>query len=47
MTWMGAHRAACLEDAATKQYDSAVESARHFGCSELQDVFTAEENAAD
>ena len=47
VTWMGAHRAACLEDAATKQYDSAVESARHFGCSDLQEVFTAEENAAD
>jgi len=44
VTWMGAHRAACLEDAATKEDDRAVESARHFGCSELQEVFTAEEN---
>ena len=43
VTWMDAHRAACLEDAATKQYDSAGESARHFGCAELQEVFTAEE----
>ena len=43
VTWMDAHRAACLQDAATKQYDSAVEPARHVGCSELQEVFTAEE----
>ena len=41
--WMGAHRKASLQDAATKQYDSAVESAKQFGCSELPEVFTAEE----
>jgi hypothetical protein len=41
--WMDAHRKACLRDAATKQYDSAVESAKQFGCTELQEVFTAEE----
>ena len=43
--WMDAHRKACLRDAATKQYDSAVESAKQFGCSELQEVFTSEENS--
>ena len=31
-TWMATHRAEHLRDAATKQYDSAVESARQFGC---------------
>merc|ERR1711884_102787 len=41
--WMDAHRKASLEDAGTKQYDSAVESAKQFGCSELLEVFTAEE----
>ena len=41
--WMDAHRKASLEDASTKQYDSAVESAKQFGCSELLEVFTAEE----
>ena len=41
--WMDAHRRACLSDAATKQFDSAVESARQFGCTELREVFTAEE----
>ena len=46
--WMDAHRKASLQDAATKQYDSAVESAKQFGCSELPEVFTAEEkNDAD
>ena len=46
--WMDAHRRASLQDAATKQYDSAVESAKQFGCSELPEVFTAEEkNDAD
>ena len=41
--WMDAHRKASLQDAATKQYDSAVESAKQFGCSERPEVFTAEE----
>ena len=41
--WMDAHRKASLQDATTKQYDSAVESAKQFGCSELLEVFTAEE----
>ena len=41
--WMEEHRAACLRDATTKQYDSAVESARQFGCAHLKEVFTAEE----
>ena len=41
--WMDAHRKACLGDAATKQFDSAVESARQFGCTELREVFTADE----
>ena len=41
--WMHKHREACLKDAATKQYDSAVESARQFGCAHLKEVFTAEE----
>ena len=46
--WMDAYRKASLQDAATKQYDSAVESAKQFGCSELPEVFTAEEkNDAD
>ena len=40
--WMDAHRKACLSDAATKQFDSAVESARQFGCTELREVFTAD-----
>ena len=42
--WMDAHRRASLQDAATKQYDSVVESAKQCGCSELPEVFTAEEN---
>ena len=42
-TWMAKHRADHLRDAATKQYDSAVESARQFGCPDLKEVFTAEE----
>ena len=42
-TWMAQHRAEHLRDAATKQYDSAVESARQFGCPNLREVFTAEE----
>ena len=44
--WMDAHRKACLSDAATKQFDSAVESARQFGCTEQREVFTAEEKSA-
>ena len=40
---MDAHRRASLQDAATKQYDSAVESAKQFGRPELPEVFTAEE----
>ena len=44
--WMDAHRKACLSDAATKQFDSAVESARQFGCTELREVFTADEKSA-
>ena len=43
VAWMREHQAACLRDAVTKQYDSAVESARQFGCSHLKEVFTAEE----
>ena len=47
-TWMGQHRKAHLEDAATKQYDSAVESAKQFGCASLKEAFTeAEKNVAD
>ena len=42
--WMNAHRKASLQDAATKQYDSAVESAKQFGCPEISTVFTAQEN---
>ena len=41
--WKNAHRKASLQDAATKQYDSAIESAKQFGCPDLQEVFTAEE----
>ena len=41
--WMKRHRAAVLEDACTKQYDSAVEVARQFGHGQLKEVFTAEE----
>ena len=40
---MDAHRKATLQEAGAKQYDSAVESAKQFGCSELREVFTAEE----
>ena len=40
---MDAHRKAALQDVRTKQYDSAVESAKQLGCSELSEVFTAEE----
>jgi hypothetical protein len=43
---MDAHRKgwkASLQDAGTKQYDSAVESAKQFGGSELREVFTADE----
>jgi len=42
-TWMATHRAAHLRDAATKQFDCAVESARQFGCQDLKVVFTADE----
>ena len=41
--WKNAHRKASLQDAATKQYDSAIESAKQFGCPDLPEVFTAEE----
>ena len=41
--WMAQHREAHLQDAATKQFDSAVESARQFGCADLKEVFTADE----
>jgi hypothetical protein len=41
--WMAAHSEAHLRDAATKQFDCAVESARQFGCQELKEVFTADE----
>ena len=41
--WMSEHRKSSLQDAGTKQYDSAIESAKQFGCSELPEVFTAEE----
>ena len=40
---MHAHRKTCVRDAATKPYDSAVESAKQFGCPEPKEVFTAEE----
>ena len=40
---MIAHRKTSLQDAATKQYDSTVESAKQFGRSDLPEVFTAEE----
>ena len=43
---MEEHRQAYLRDAATKQYDSAVESAKQFGWPELKEVFTAEEKNA-
>ena len=39
---MNAHKEACLRDAATKQYDGEMESAKQFGCPELKEVFTAE-----
>ena len=38
-TWQKQHRAACLEDASTKQYDSAAESSRQFGCG-LPEILT-------
>ena len=41
--WMAKHRDAHLRDAATKQFDSAVESGRQFGCPDLKEVFTADE----
>ena len=40
--WRNAHREACFRDAARKQYDSAVESAKQFWYPELKEVFTAE-----
>ena len=42
-TWMAKHREAHLRDAATKQFDCAVDSARQFGCPDLKEVFTADE----
>ena len=42
-SWMRGHREACLRDAATKQYDSAVESAKQFGCPEQKEVLTAQQ----
>ena len=42
-SWMVRHRHACLSDACTKQYDSAVESARQLGYGDLKEVFTAVE----
>ena len=42
LDWMARHRDAHLRDAATKQFDSAVESGRQFGCADLEEVFTAE-----
>ena len=41
-SWMNAYREACLRDAATKQYDIAIKSAKQFGYPELKDVVTAE-----
>ena len=41
--WTARHRNAHLRDAATKQFDSAVESGRQFGCTDLKEVFTADE----
>ena len=41
--WMDDHRDACLRDASTKQYGSAIESGRQFGIVSLKEIFTAEE----
>ena len=41
--WAGARRGAAFQDARAKRYDSAVESAKQFGCSDLPEVFAAEE----
>ena len=35
-TWQNKHRQACLDDASTKQYDSAAESGRQFGVNLLE-----------
>ena len=43
LDWMARHRDAHLRDAATKQFDSAVESGRQLGCTDLKEVFTADE----
>ena len=43
LDWMARHRDAHLRDAATKQFDSAVESGRQFGCTDLKEVFTTDE----
>ena len=43
--WMKEHRAVVLKDACSKQYDSVVESARHFGHGELKEVFIAQEQS--
>ena len=43
LDWMARHRDAHLRDAAIKQFDSAVESGRQFGCTDLKEVFTADE----
>ena len=40
---MDRRRDAHLRDAVTKQFDSAVESGRQFGCTDLNEVFTADE----
>ena len=46
-SWMRGHRHACLSDACTKQYDSAVESARQLGYGDLKEVCTAEERKSE
>ena len=40
---MARHRDAHLRDAATKQFDSAVESGRPLGCTDLKEVFATDE----
>ena len=42
-TWMATHRESHFRDAATKQFNCAVESARQFGRQELKEVFTTDE----
>jgi len=41
--WARKHREDCLDDAATKQYDSSIEGGRQFGVTGLQEIFTEKE----